>query len=146
MMKTMKRMITAGVMTVGLSVAMIAQEAQQPKPVHDPEAVTVGGPQSGAAHNWTAEQLVTSTVHEAWVMSGRNEDQFFDMVKELAAMSAQKRGLTLPETAEAGEKTGALIKKDARKDPGQLLYAVVDKAVKATAVKSSVATTATATK
>ena len=140
-MKTMMRVITAGAMAAGLSVAMIAQEAQpqQPKPVHDPEAVTVGGPQSGAAHSWTTDQLVTSTVHEAWVMSGRNEDQFFDMVKELAAMSAQKRGLTLPETAEAGEKTGAMIKKEARKDPGQLLYAVVDKAVVKTAVKSGAA-------
>ncbi len=146
-MTKMMRVVTASLVTLGLSAVMVAQEAQpqQPKPVHDPEAVTVGGPQSGAAHNWTMDQLVTSTVHEAWLMSGRNEDQFFDMVKELAAMSAQKRGLTLPETAEAGEKTGAMIKKEARKDPGQLLYAVVDRAVMKTAVKSGTAA-ATATK
>ena len=118
-------------------------QPQQPAPVRDPAAVTTGGPQSGAAHSWTTDQLVTSTVHEAWVLSGRNEDQFFDMVKELAAMSAQKRGLTLPETADAGAKAGAMIKKEARKDPDQLLYAVVDRAVMKTAVKGGAAAAAT---
>ena len=134
------RVLTAGLMMAGLSAVTVAQEAQ-PKPVHDPAAVSVGGAESAAAHSWTNDQLLTSTVHEAWVMSGRNEDQFFDMVKELAAMSAQKRGLTLPETADAGAKTGALIKKEARKDPDQLLYAVVDRAVRETATKNGAAVT-----
>jgi hypothetical protein len=78
-------------------------------------------------------QLVTLTVHEAWVASGRNEDKFFDFVKRLATMSAAKRGVALPETEAAGSKTGAWIKKQAKKDPDQLLYAVVDGAVKYTA-------------
>lgn len=133
-----------------MSVAMVAQEVtpqpqsttpqQQAPPVRDLTAVTVCGAQSRAAHTWTADQLVTSTVHEAWVMSGRNEGQFFDMVKESAVMSAQKRGLTLPETAESGAKTGAMIKKEARRDPDQLLYAVVDHAVMKAAVKAGTAT------
>ena len=149
-MKTMMRMVAAGMVISGMTIAMVAQSApssqgQQSAPVHDPAAETVGGPQSGAAHSWTTDQLVTSTVHEAWVMSGRNEDQFFDMVKELAAMSAQKRGLTLPETADAGAKAGAMIKREARKDPDQLLYAVVDRAVAKTAVKTGGATAVPAT-
>jgi hypothetical protein len=76
------------------------------------------------------DQLVTMTVHEAWVASGRNEDKFFDLVKQLTELSAQKRGITLPETPEAGAKAGNWIKKEARKDPDQLLYAVVDRAVR----------------
>jgi hypothetical protein len=99
----------------------------------------IGGA-DGASHSWTAEQLLTSTVHEAWMMSGRNEDRFFEMVKELAAMSAQKRGLTLPETDAAGKKAGDMIKREARKDPDQLLYAVVDRAVMKTGTKTAAST------
>lgn len=77
-------------------------------------------------------QLVMMTVHEAWVASGRNEDKFFDFVKRLAEMSASKRAVTLPETEAAGTKAGDLIKASARRDPDQLLYAVVDHAVKMT--------------
>ena len=110
--------------------------------MHDNSAVTLKGSPDGGQHSWTSEQLVTSTVHEAWILSGRNEDQFFEMVKELAAMSAQKRGLTLPETDAAGAKAGQMIKKEAKKDPDQLLYAVVDHAVMKTGTKSG-ATAAT---
>jgi hypothetical protein len=76
------------------------------------------------------DQIVTKTVHEAWVASGRNEDKFFAMVQQCAELSAKNRDITLPDTAEAGEKFGAWIKKEARKDPDQLLYAVVDRAVR----------------
>jgi len=75
------------------------------------------------------DQLVTKTVHEAWVDSGRNEDKFFAMVQELAELSARNRGVTLPDTQEAGVKFGEGIKNRARRDPDQLLYAVVDYAV-----------------
>lgn len=92
-----------------------------------------------AAQTSTADvsdnQLVMMTVHEAWVASGRNEDKFFDFVKRLAEMSASKRGITLPETEAAGTKAGDLIKASARMDPDQLLYAVVDRAVKMSAAK-----------
>jgi hypothetical protein len=76
------------------------------------------------------DQVVTKTVHEAWVASGRNEDKFFTMVQQCAELSAKNRDITLPDTAAAGEKFGAWIKKEARKDPDQLLYAVVDRAVR----------------
>jgi hypothetical protein len=76
------------------------------------------------------DQIVTKTVHEAWVASGRNEDKFFAMVQQCAELSARNRDITLPDTTEAGERFGAWIKKEARKDPDQLLYAVVDRAVR----------------
>lgn len=78
-------------------------------------------------------ELLSSTVHEAWLQSGRNEDKFFDMVKQLAEMSAQKRGVSLPDSEAAGRRMGTLIKTSARRDPDQLLYAVVDAAVRQTA-------------
>lgn len=85
---------------------------------------------SNASSPLPIDQLVTKTVHEAWVASGRNEDKFFAMVQELAQLSAQNRGVTLPDTQEAGVKFGDWIKKESRKDPDQLLYAVVDHAVR----------------
>ena len=144
----MMRAMAAGVVLAGMSMTVVAQGTAKPvqktpsHEAHESESATVGGAESAATHSWTADQLVMSTVHEAWVMSGRNEDKFFDMVKELAAMSAQKRGLTLPETAEAGERAGAMIKREARKDPDQLLYAVVDSAIMKTATKTGKTATA----
>jgi len=78
---------------------------------------------------WTPEQLMTASVHDAWVMSGRNQATFFEMVAQLAQISAQKRNITLPNTEEAGERFGEEVKKNAKADPDQLLYVVVDKAV-----------------
>ena len=75
------------------------------------------------------EKILPMTVHEAWLASGRDEDKFFSMVKQLAQFSAAKRGVTIPDSAAAGQKAGAEIKLRARKDPDQLLYAVVDAAV-----------------
>ena len=86
---------------------------------------------------WTPEQLITASVHDAWIMSGKNQATFFEMVTQLAALSAQKRGLQLPESEKAGERFGELIKQMAKADPDQLLYEVVDKAVKQVGVPLS---------
>lgn len=110
----------------GLLLAPMVVRAQQP----NTQSVTAAN-SADAAH--VNRELLTSTVHEAWLASGRNEDKFFDMVKQCAEMSAQKRGVTLPDTEAAGRKMGMLIKTMARRDPDQLLYAVVDAAVKQTA-------------
>jgi hypothetical protein len=82
------------------------------------------GPQT-----WSKEQLLTSTVHQAWLLSGKNEATFFEMVKQLAEISADNRGVTLPDDEAAGRHFGTLIKTYAKADTDQLLYAVVDKAV-----------------
>jgi hypothetical protein len=154
-MTKMMKLITAGVIVVGMTgAAGLAQDvatteaspsqtaehtAQQRSAAAQEQAPSISAPENGASHSWTTEQLLTSSVHEAWILSGRNEDQFFEMVKELSAVSAQKRGLTLPESEEAGVKAGNWIKKEAKRDPDQLLYAVVDKAVMKVGVKEPAA-------
>ncbi len=129
----LRTIVVISALAATISFPILAQQ----QPVKDEAAVTLKGAPDGSAHNWTIDQLLTSTVHEAWMLSERNENQFFEMVKELAAMSAQKRGLALPEADVAGKKAGELIKKDARKDPDQLLYAVVDRAVVKTGTRTA---------
>lgn len=122
-----KHWIVQAALVGGLMVAPVAVQAQaKPAP-----SVTAAN-SADSAH--VSRDLLTSTVHEAWLASGRNEDKFFDMVKQCAELSAQKRGVTLPDTEAAGRKMGLLIKTTARRDPDQLLYAVVDAAVKKTAM------------
>ena len=72
--------------------------------------------QTAGAANWTTDQLITSTVHQAWLMSGRNEATFFEMVTQLAEISAKNRNLELPESAEAGRQVGEMIKEAAKAD------------------------------
>jgi hypothetical protein len=88
--------------------------------------------QAPDAHSWTTEQIVTASVREAWALGGKTEEGFFEIVQSLTELSAQKRGVTLPDTREAGTKAGNWIKKQAKKDPDQLLYVIVDRAVQFT--------------
>ena len=94
-----------------------------------PNAFPQSAPASATAPTYTDEQLITSTVHQAWLLSGKSETNFFEMVKTLAEISAKNRGITLPDTAEAGARAGNWIKMKAKQDPDQLLYVVVDQAV-----------------
>jgi len=79
--------------------------------------------------HWDPAQLVTVTVHQAWILSNKNEANFYEMIEQLADISAKNRGVTLPESAAAGRRMGEYIKRSASTDTDQLLYAVVDKAV-----------------
>jgi hypothetical protein len=106
-----------------LMTATISLRGQSTAPSITPPA------NAATPHNWTDEQLITSTVSEAWRLGGRNENNFFDMVQQLAAISARNRNLVLPESEDAGRKAGLYIKKMAKADRNQLLYVVVDKAV-----------------
>lgn len=81
------------------------------------------------------DQIVTASVHDAWLLSGRNESAFFDIVEQLAQLSAQKRGVVLPDDATVGKRMGEMIKEKARADRDQLLYVVVDEAVRAVGTK-----------
>ena len=123
---------TAVCLLLGASMIMVstATRAQNPAPIAPPSATGQGAPPT-----WTTEQLITSTVHDAWLLSGRNEATFFEMVETLAEISAKNRGITLPDTKAAGERMGIYIKRTAKADTDQLLYAVVDKAVRMTAHK-----------
>ena len=131
--QTVSAMLLAGVLAAAPT-AMVAQAGRS----NNGPAPSVTASNSSAS-GVASPELMSSTVHEAWVSSGRNEDKFFDMVKQLASISAQKRGVTLPDTEAAGRKMGTLIKASARRDPDQLLYAVVDAAVKQTAAAAPTA-------
>ena len=85
-----------------------------------------------ATHSWTTDQIVTATVHQAWLLADKDETNFFEIVKELAEISAKNRNLVLPDSAAAGQKAGAYIKKQAKADHDALLYAIVDKSVRMT--------------
>ena len=85
---------------------------------------------TAATPNWSNDELITSTVHQAWLLSGRNEATFFEMVTQLAEISAKNRNLELPEDAAAGRRVGQMIKLAAKSDTDQLLYQVVDAAVR----------------
>ena len=110
--------------------------------VHAQQGAGNSGSMATDSSSMPIDQLLPMTVHEAWVASGRNEDKFFAMVKQLTELSAQKRGVTLPDSAQAGQRAGAEFKTLARKDPDQLLYVVVDTMVQHFAAKRAAASTA----
>ena len=124
---------------ITLSAATLAGNAQQPKsPV-----TTTPSASSAAPHNWTTEQILTCTVSDCWQLAGKNETTFFDIVQQLTQISAQTRGITLPDNAEAGKRAGEYIKAKAKADRGALLYAIVDGSVRWVGKKQAAATTAT---
>jgi hypothetical protein len=123
-------LIALGFMLVTAGPALHAQS-----PVQAP-APTITGSGDATTHNWTNEQILTCTVAECWQLAGKSEDGFFDIVQQLAAISAQHRGLTLPESAEAGKRAGAYIKMRAKADHDQLLYAIVDASVRKVGTKA----------
>jgi hypothetical protein len=109
-----------------LAAATLTATAQQPK---SPVTITPSA-DSAAPHNWTTEQILTCTVSDCWQLAGRNETTFFDIIQQLAEISAQTRGLTLPDDAAAGQRAGEYIKAKARSDHDQLLYAIVDASIR----------------
>jgi hypothetical protein len=134
----------AGAATLILgTIPSVAQQPTQPSQSSSP--VDIRPDTTEAPHPWTVEQLLPLTVSEAWQMSGKNEDKFFDMVQDLAAFSAKKRNLMLPDDEAAGQQAGEYIKQQAKQDHDQLLYAVVDQAVRKVG-KPGPSQTSTATK
>jgi hypothetical protein len=85
---------------------------------------------SAPAPNFTIDQAVTCSVHDAWVLGGKTETGFFAIVEAEAQLSAQKRGLVLPDNATVGREFGEYIKTQAKMDHDQLLYSIVDRAVR----------------
>jgi hypothetical protein len=94
-------------------------------------------PSTTSTHSWTTEQVVTSSVREAWQLGGKSEQGFFEIVQALTEISAQKRGVAIPDNEQAGKKAGEWIKRQAKKDPDQLLYVIVDRAVQFSARKTA---------
>jgi hypothetical protein len=87
-------------------------------------------PADATTHTWTIDQVVTDTVSDAWHQGGQTEEGFFAIVKTMAQFAAQKRNVTLPDSRESGRRMGQYIKQQARLDHQQLLYPIVDKAVR----------------
>jgi hypothetical protein len=134
MTNTLRTYSKSALLAAGLLLVPFATHAQQttkPKTA-EIEPRSAEGMKETPMH-YTHEQLLTATVHQAWQLSDKNEANFFDMVEELAKISAANRGITLPESAAAGRRMGEYIKRTAKADTDQLLYAVVDKAVLMTA-------------
>jgi hypothetical protein len=99
-------------------------------PSDSPVSITPGANEAPEKHPWTKDQILTCTVSQCWQLANKSEDTFFDIVQDLAAISAKSRDLTLPDSEEAGRQAGDIIKQKARSDHDQLLFAVVDDAVR----------------
>ena len=117
--------LAASVLSLSLLPLNLAAQ-QNITPAKTPDSSNSAG---SVPANYTQDQLLTATVHQAWLLSGKNEDAFFGMVQQLAEISAKNREITLPESEEAGRRMGNYIKRMAKADTDQLLFAVVDKAV-----------------
>ena len=99
-------------------------------PGQSPVSIKADANEASEAHPWTTDQILTCTVSQCWHLANKSEDTFFDIVQQLAATSAKNRDLTLPESEAAGRQVGEIIKTKAKADHDQLLYAVVDDAVR----------------
>ena len=106
-------------------------------------AAAQNAPAGAAAHTWTIDQVVTDTVSDAWHQGGETEEGFFAIVKTMAQFAAQKRDVTLPDSRESGRRMGQYIKQQARLDHQQLLYPIVDKAVRMVGTSVAADTSAT---
>jgi hypothetical protein len=120
--------IVSGIAIGFIFAAGLTVNAQQ-QPAKSPVTITPSAT-SQAPHSWTTEQILTCTVSDCWQLAGKNETTFFDIIQQLSEISAQTRGLTLPDSEAAGQRTGEYIKEKAHTDHGQLLYAIVDAAIR----------------
>lgn len=118
-----RTLVVAGLLMVAPAVAVPARAQDNIAPKGVSQA-------TDPAKTYPVDQIVTASVHDAWLLSGKNEDAFFDIVQQLASLSANKRGVILPEDAAAGRRMGNYIKAQAKLDHDQLLYVIVDKAVR----------------
>lgn len=92
-----------------------------------------------AKPRWTMADVVTSTVNQAWELSGKSRDTFSKMVQQTVAMVMENRGLTLENSKEAGAQLGTILRVDMEGHPNDLLYSVVERSLR------QVATAPTAT-
>jgi hypothetical protein len=120
------------------AIATFSLAAPSPRPRQQPEVVA--HPKVDAGDKvYPLDQIVTASVHDAWLLSGKNEEAFFDIVEQLAQISAEKRGISLPDSAAAGKRMGEIVKQKARADHDQLLYVIVDQAVRTVGAKTTAA-------
>lgn len=107
-----------------------AKSASTTPSASSPASITPEPGEAPEKHPWTTQQILTCSVSQCWQLAGKSEDTFFDIVQDLAVISAKNRNLTLPEDEAAGKKAGEYIKEKAKADHNQLLFAIVDQAVR----------------
>jgi len=100
------------------------------EPSTSPVSITPAANEAPEKHPWTEDQILTCSVSQCWHLANKSEDTFFDIVQDLAAISARNRDLTLPDSEDAGRQAGEIIKQKTKADHEQLLFAVVDDAVR----------------
>src|SRR4051794_9804525 len=71
-------------------------------------------PNPAGTPTWNENQIVTATVHQAWQLAGKDENNFFEIVRRLAEISARNRNLELPDDPAAGKRAGQYIRQQAR--------------------------------
>jgi hypothetical protein len=141
-LKPTSKLLPACIASLTLAATLLTTTGCQPKPTPAPEptpkptpaapgeSITPSAADAAEKHPWTKDQILTCTVSQCWQLANKNEDAFFDIVQQLAVISAKNRDLALPEDENAGKKAGEIIKTKARADQQQLLFAVVDEAVR----------------
>jgi hypothetical protein len=145
----LSRRLPAGLTTLALAASLLAIAGCSPKTPPPPTTTATATPATSAApgqspvsikpeaneaaeppHTWTDQQILTCTVAQCWQLANKNEDEFFDIIQQLAAVSAKNRNISLPDSEAAGQQAGQIIKGKAKADHDQLLFAVVDDAVR----------------
>jgi hypothetical protein len=86
--------------------------------------------QASAPREWKAADVLPLTCVQAWVVSGKSEKGFVEILRVLGSVSLENRRLTFPDSREAGDEAGHGIAADCAADPDALLFAVVDRQVR----------------
>jgi hypothetical protein len=86
--------------------------------------------QAPPAREWKAADVLPLTCVQAWVVSGKSEKGFVEILRVLGSVSLENRRLTFPDSREAGDEAGHGIAADCGADPDALLFAVVDRQVR----------------
>lgn len=94
-----------------------------------PASATIPVPGADATPDWGLADIATSTVNQAWMISGQSRPEFMKMVNQIIALDLENRGWTLPDTKEMGEEFGELLRADLEAHPNDLLYTVVDRSL-----------------
>ncbi|BCS35006.1 hypothetical protein TBR22_A42320 [Luteitalea sp. TBR-22] len=83
-----------------------------------------------AAREWKAADVLPLSCVQAWVVAGRSEKVFVELLLVLGSVSLENRRLTLPDLHEVGDEAGRGIAADCAADPDALLFSVVDRQVR----------------
>jgi hypothetical protein len=78
----------------------------------------------------TVSEVLPLSCAQVWAIYGEREGLVVEIVKAMAGTSVETRGLTFPQTEEAGAALGTRILEGCEADRDELLYAIVDRGVR----------------